>query len=95
MGTFGFGTIGYFRTLAEKAGTVRSIQLHQRAIKFGVGLVSLSIVATILSGISHWFNLRKLRADRALAITQWPLSITVALLLSLLGLGGLWYTLSH
>jgi inner membrane protein YidH len=95
MATFGFGMIGYFRSLEEKTGTARSIQLHRGAIKFGVTLVSLSILATILSGMAHWFNLRRLRAGRDLAITQWPPSITVAMLLSLLGLGGLWYTLSH
>jgi len=95
MATFGFGMIGYFRSLEEKTGTARSIELHQGAIKFGVTLVSLSIVATILSGVAHWFNLRKLQADRDLGITQWPLSIAVAMLLSLLGLGGLWYTLWH
>jgi uncharacterized membrane protein YidH (DUF202 family) len=95
MATFGFGMIGYFRSLEEKTGTARSIQLHQGAIKFGVTLVSLSIVATILSGIAHWLNLRRLRANRDLAITQWPLSITVAMLVAVLGLSGLWFALSH
>jgi len=95
MATFGFGMIGYFRSLEEKTGTARSVRLHQGAIKFGAALVVLSILATVLSGISHWFSLRNLRGGKDLALAQWPLSITVALLLSLLGLGGLWYALSH
>ena len=95
MATFGFGMIGYFRTLEEKTGTAWSVQLHQGAIKFGVALAVLSIVAMVLSGTSHWFSLRSLRADRDLAITRWPLTVTLAMLLSILGLGGLWYTLSH
>jgi len=95
MATFGFGMIGYFRTLEERAGTARSVQLHQGAIKFGVALVLLSLVATVLSGIAHWFSLRRLRAGEELVLTRWSLSVTVAMLLSILGLGGLWYALSH
>lgn len=95
MATFGFGMIGYFRTLEEKTGTARNVHLHQSAIKFGVALVLLSLVAMVLSGIAHWFHLRSLRAGEELALTRWPLSIAVAMLLSLLGLGGLWYVFSH
>lgn len=95
MATFGFGMIGYFRTLEEKTGTARNVQLHQGAIKFGVALVLLSLVATVLSGIDHWHYLRSLRAGEELPLTRWPLSITVAMLLSLLVLGGLWYVFSH
>ena len=95
MATFGFGMIGYFRSLEEKTGTARSVQLHYGAIKFGAALVVLSIVATVLTGLSHWSSLRNLRGGEDLVLTRWPLSITVAMLLSLLGLGGLWYALSH
>jgi putative membrane protein len=95
MATFGFGMIGYFRTVEEKTGTARSIRLHQGAIKFGTALVVLSILATVLSGISHGASLRRLRAGEDLIVTRWPLSIAVAMLLSILGLGGLWYALSR
>jgi uncharacterized membrane protein YidH (DUF202 family) len=95
MATFGFGMIGYFRSLDEGAGTPRSALLHQGAIKFGTALVVLGVVATVLSGISHWFSVRRLRRDEDLILTQWPLSITVAMLLAILGLGGLWFALSH
>jgi putative membrane protein len=93
--TFGFGMIGYFRSLAEKIDTPRNVQLHQGAIKFGVTLVVLGIAATMLSGISHWFSLRSLRRGDNFVLTQWPLSITLAMLLSILGLAGLWFALSH
>jgi len=95
MATFGFGMIGFFRTLEEKYPTARSVQLHQGAIKFGIALVVIGIAATILSGVSHWFSLRKLRRGDDIALTQWPLSITLAMLLSILGLAGLWYALSY
>ena len=95
MATFGFGMVGFYRTLEEKTGTSKSAQLHQGAIKFGAALIVLAVVATVLSGISHWSSLRKLQAGEDLVVARWPLSITVAMLLAILGLGGLWYALSH
>jgi uncharacterized membrane protein YidH (DUF202 family) len=94
MATFGFGMIGFFRTLEEKFPTARSVQLHQGAIKFGVALVVIGVAATVLSGVSHWFSLRRLRRGDDVVLIQWPLSITLAMLLSILGLTGLWYALS-
>ena len=90
MATFGFGMIGFFRTLAEKAQTATSQAEHHAAIRFGTTLVLLGLVATVLSGISHWVNLRRVRRDEPMEINKWPLSITLALLLSILGLAGLW-----
>lgn len=55
MATFGFGMVGFFRTIEEKDQTARSIQLHHGAIKFGLALIILGILATVFSGISHWF----------------------------------------
>lgn len=90
MATFGFGTIGFFRTLREKSETPESIRLHEGAIAFGFALVILGTVATIAAGISHWFTLRRLRRDQIPTLSQWPLSITVAMLLSAVALGSLW-----
>jgi uncharacterized membrane protein YidH (DUF202 family) len=56
MATFGFGTVGFSRTLREKSSTDRSVQLHQGTIKFGVALIVLGIAATVLAGVSHWFS---------------------------------------
>ena len=95
MATFGFGSIGYFRTLEEKSPTARTIRLHQGAIRIGTTLVVLGLIATVLSGVSHWWSLRKLERDEDVKISRWPLSITVALLLCILFLAGLWSAFSN
>ena len=94
MATFGFGTVGFFRALREKSPTPEAVHLHQGAIRFGVSLVVLGTVSTVLAGASHWLTLR-LRRDEPLMLTQWPLSITVAVLLSVIGLAALWSVLSR
>jgi putative membrane protein len=90
IGGFGFGTVGFFRTLEEKTQSAESVRLHAGAVHFGIALIILGIAATILSAVSHWLALRKLRQGITPVVTQWPLSITVALLLAVIGLGGLW-----
>ena len=95
MATFGFGTVGFFRSLRQASPTPESIQLHPSAIRFGVGLIVLGIAAIILSGIAHWRALRRLRRNEAPVLTQWPLSLTVALLLAVVGLASLWSLLAR
>jgi len=95
MATFGFGMIGFFRAIEERSPNQKSEVLHQGAIKFGTALVILGLIATVLSGVSHWLNLRRLRRDESVVISQWPLSITVAMLLSILGLAALWSLFSR
>jgi uncharacterized membrane protein YidH (DUF202 family) len=90
MATFGFGTVGFFRSLRASSPTPESVHLHQSAIRFGTALVVLGVVATVAAGISHWFVLRRLRRNEDVVLTQWPLSITLALLLSVVGLAALW-----
>jgi putative membrane protein len=90
MATFGFGTVGFFRTLREKSPTPEAVELHQSAIRFGVSLVVLGTVATVLAGASHLLTLRRLRRDEPLTVGQWPLSVTLATLLALVGLLALW-----
>jgi len=70
MATFGFGSIGYFRTLEEKSPTARTIRLHQGAIRIGTTLVVLGLIATVLSGVSHWWSLRKLERDEDVFVSQ-------------------------
>ena len=91
LGTFGFGTIGFFRTLREKEPNAVTVEWHYGAIRFGIALVVIGIVATILAAVSHWLTLRRLRRNEAMVLTQWPLSIVVAMLLAVLGLASLWY----
>lgn len=90
MATFGFGTVGFFRLLRVASATPEAVRLHQGAITFGVSLVVLGVVATVLSGIIHWPALRKIRRNEAPVSAGWPLSITVALLLAVIGTVSLW-----
>jgi len=64
--------------------------MHQSAIAFGVALIVLGLVATVLAGRSHSFSLRRLLRGQSPVLTQWPLSITVAMLFVVIGLVGLW-----
>lgn len=91
MATFGFGTVGFFRSFREKNPTLEAVRMQQGAIRFGFALIVLGIVATVLAGISHWFTLRRLRRNEELVLTQWPLSITVAMLMAIIGLVALWH----
>jgi uncharacterized membrane protein YidH (DUF202 family) len=91
MGTFGFGTVGFFRSMVEKSPTPGAAQMHQGAIRFGISLVVLGLVSTVAAGISHWLALRRLRRDQPPVLSQWPLSITVAMFLVVIGLISLWY----
>jgi putative membrane protein len=95
MATFGFGTVGFFRSLKTDSPTPEAIQVHQGAIRFGVALVALGIGATILAGLAHWRALRRLRRDEAPVLSGWPLSLTVALLLAILGAASLWSLLTR
>ena len=90
MATFGFGTVGFFRSLREKTPTPESIHMHQGAIRFGVALIVIGLVALVLAGVSHWLTLRRLRRSQSPALSQWPLSITVAMFLAVIGLVSLW-----
>ena len=95
MATFGFGTVGFFRALREKSPQPESIQLHEGAIRFGFALVFLGIAATVLAGISHWRTLRRLSRNETPVLTQWPLSITLAMLLAIAGLASVWTLLAR
>jgi uncharacterized membrane protein YidH (DUF202 family) len=93
MGTFGFGLVGFFRSLRQANPNPQTIQLHEGAIFFGTSLVVLGIVATIVAGLLHLFTLRRLRQGNLPALSHWPLSVTVAMLLAAVGLVGLWLLL--
>jgi len=90
MGTFGFGMVGFFRSLRAQAPTAETIRLHQGAIQFGTGLVVLGLCVMTLAGLSHWFTLRKLRTGAPLELAKWPLALVLVLLLAILFLAGLW-----
>lgn len=90
MGSFGFGMIGFFRALHDKAQTPEAARLHHAAVIFGETLVLLGVVATVLAAGSHWLTLRRIDRGEMPQAARWPLSITIALLLAVLGLAGLW-----
>jgi len=95
MGTFGFGIVGFFRSIRQASPTPEAVQLHEGAIRFGVALIVIGIVATVLSGIAHWLTLRRLQRGETPALSLWPLSITVAMLLAIAGLVALWDLLAR
>jgi putative membrane protein len=92
---FGFGMVGFFRTMQQVYPGPESERLHAGAIRFGVALIVLGIAATMLTGLSHWFILRRLERGETPNLPRWPLSITVAFLLCILGLAGLWMLLEE
>ena len=94
MGTFGFGMIGFFRTLEEHAQTSEAVRLHHGAIRFGEFLVLAGVVASVLVGISHWKTLRRMERGEMPRAARWPLSITIALFVAVLGAAGLWSLLT-
>lgn len=95
MATFGFGTVGFFRSLRAASPTPEVIALHQGAIRFGVTLVVLGLGVTVLAGLSQWQALRRLARDEVPGSSRWPLSLTVSLLLAILGAGALWSLLAR
>jgi len=90
MGTFGLGMIGFFRSLSDRAQTPEAEHLHHAAIRFGELLVVMGIVATVLAGASHWNTLRRVERGELPNAYRWPLSITIALCVAVLGAAGLW-----
>jgi uncharacterized membrane protein YidH (DUF202 family) len=90
MGSFGFGMIGFFRALHAHAATPEAAALHHAAIRFGELLVLMGIAATLLVGFSHWKTLRRMERGEEPRAARWPLSITVAVFVAVLGMAGLW-----
>ena len=90
MASFGFGMVAFFRSIRQASPSEETVRLQQGAIQFGASLLILGIIATVLAGASHWLTLRRLRRGESPVVTQWPLSITVAMLSAVIGLLGLW-----
>jgi len=88
--TFGFGMIRFFRAMRQAAQSEQAVRLHQASIHMGVALVVRGWVITTLAALSHWMTLRRLRRGEQVSIPQWPLSITIAVFIAILGLYALW-----
>lgn len=80
---------GLFPVAADKRSDEYSSRLHAGAIRMGTTLLALAIGVLVLAGIAHWFTLRQATLGKTPVLTQWPLSITVAMLVAI-GLIGLW-----
>ena len=93
--SFGLGMIAFFRSLRQQTETPETIRMHQTALHFGVALVLIGVAPTVCVAISHLRNLQKLHRGETPTPARWPLSITIAILLALLALDGLWSFLSH
>ena len=94
MASFGFGMVAFFRSLQQGSPSAEMARLHRGAIHFGVALIVLGLVAMMCAGLSHWFTLRRLQRGEAPVLSPWPLSMTVAMLFSVIGLVGLWELLT-
>lgn len=90
MASFGFGMVAFFRSIRQESPSEETARLQQGAIQFGASFLILGIAATVLAGASHWWTLRRLRRGESPVLTQWPLSITVAMLSAVIALLGLW-----
>ena len=95
MVSFGLGVIGFFRSLSQSKNTPETIHMHEVAIQFGYSLLIIGVIATVLCAITHWRALRKLKRGEMPDLPKWSLSLTLAFLISLLGLGALWSLLSR
>jgi uncharacterized membrane protein YidH (DUF202 family) len=95
MATFGFGLIGFFRSLRQSDRSEEAVRLHEGAITFGESLLVLAIAATIVAGVAHLRTLRRLRRGEAPALSAWPLSVTVAFLVTIAGMWGLWTVMTR
>jgi putative membrane protein len=94
MASFGFGMVGFFRSLRAQAPTAEAVRMHQGAIAFGTVLLVLGTAFMALAGLSHWSVLRRLRAGQPLELTKGPLTTMLALLLTVLFMAGLWALLA-
>jgi uncharacterized membrane protein YidH (DUF202 family) len=53
MATFGFGTVGFFRSPREKSPTPQAVHLHESAIRLGLSPIALGILATVWAVVSQ------------------------------------------
>lgn len=95
MASFGFGMVAFFRALRQANQSAETVRLHETAVRFGVALIVLGIVAMVLAGLSNFFTLRRMRRGELPLVSKWPPSITVGMLLAVAGLWGLWSILAH
>jgi putative membrane protein len=95
MATFGFGLVGFFRSVRQANPGPDAVRIHEGAILFGTALIVLGLVATIAAGVMHLRAVRRLSRGELPTVTRWPLSVTVAMIAALAGLVGLFWLFAH
>jgi uncharacterized membrane protein YidH (DUF202 family) len=85
--------VGFFRTVQQMANTAESAKLHQAAIHMGVALILIGVIGLLSAAAAHLFTLGKLRRGETLPLSTWPLTVAISVLVSILGLYGLWSVL--
>ena len=71
-------------------GTCPKGQYYPTPLAFGTGLLVLGCSLMAVAGLSHWSALRRLRAGQPLESEKWPLTMVLALLLTVLFATGPW-----
>jgi len=64
--------------------------IDPREIRVGMALILLGIAGALVAGLSHWFTHRRLRRGESPALSQWPLSVTMAMLTAVISFVGHW-----
>jgi inner membrane protein YidH len=89
MVSLGFGIVAFFRSLRLAQPGEETRRLHLSAIGFGLSLIVLGLIAMALAGTAHQRDLQRLIRGELPRLRRWPHSLTLTLLLGLLGLVGL------
>jgi putative membrane protein len=99
LGMMGFGFVvarfGLFLREMEVARGIAANRPVGQSLWLGVALVVLGIVVTFLAAWQHWRTLRRLDRRQPYVAPAWSMATMVALLLSLLGVGMVFYLLGQ
>jgi putative membrane protein len=95
MTSFGFGMVAFFRAMRQQNPDAETFRLHHDAIWMGTALVVMGVLSMLIAAGSHWLNLRRLKRGELPVFSRWPLSVTLAILLAIIGLIGLWALFRH
>jgi putative membrane protein len=87
--SFGFGMVAFFRAVSAAHPGQEYARLHLIAIVFGLALLVLGVVVMLLAGLAHRADLAVLRRGGAPGLRRWPLSLTLTLCMTILGVLGL------
>jgi putative membrane protein len=64
--TFGFGMVGFFRTILQRTNTPQSAKLHQAAIHMGVALILIGVIGLLSAASLTCWPLRSCGVEKHL-----------------------------